>query len=159
MSAWSLGFSYGYHDSSVAAINEEGVQYSGHLERFSRVKFDSRFPHEVLSWLSEEIDFTKDSIVSINYFELPELKFNRQIGTLLANWPQSLKLSKYMPTMFGKSRKFRAKEILGSFENILGRSLSSPKINFWPHHQSHAASAFFLSPFQKSIVIVNHLLF
>lgn len=154
MSAWSLGFSYGYHDSSVAAINEEGVQFSSHLERFSRVKFDSRFPYEVLSWLSEEIDFTKDLIVSINYFELPELKFYRQIGTLLANWPQSLELSKYIPTMFGKSRKFRTKEILGSIENILGRRLALPKINFWPHHQSHAASAFFLSPFQKSIVIV-----
>lgn len=151
---WSLGFSYGYHDSSVAAVSSSGDLFSSHLERFSRVKFDSEFPYPVLSWLSEEIDFESDGISSINYFELPDLKLDRQVATLLANWPKSYRLSQVIPGLLNNSRKTKELEVRQAITRIYGKELSLPKLEFWHHHESHAASAFLLSPFEKSITLV-----
>lgn len=152
--SWSLGFSYGYHDSSVAAVSSSGNLFSSHLERFSRVKFDSEFPYSVLSWLSEEIGFESNDISSINYFEFPELKFDRQVATLLADWPKSYRLSQVIPRLLNNSRKTKELEIREAFTRINGKKLSLPKLKFWSHHESHAASAFLLSPYEKSISLV-----
>ena len=152
--SWNLGFSYGYHDSSVAAVSSSGDLFSSHLERFSRVKFDSEFPTSVLSWLGEEIDLESNSLTSINYFEFPQRKLDRQIATLLASWPKSHRLSGVIPRLLHNSKKSKELEIAQAVTKIFGTEVVLPKLKFWSHHESHAASAFLLSPFDRSIILV-----
>ena len=83
----TLGISFGYHDSSVALITNEGKVYAEHEERFTRLKFDSGFPKNSLNWLLE-LGLTSD-IRGVFYYEDPRIKQRRLVSQYINNPPKS----------------------------------------------------------------------
>ena len=146
-----LGISAFYHDSSVALIEDGKIVYASQEERFSRIKHDSKFPKLALKNL---IDFTKTEIKHIDYiifFEKPFLKFERLLETYLDFAPRGiLQFLSAMPIWL-KQKLYMKREISIELKKI-DPDFNENKLFFSEHHLSHAASAFFPSPFKRSII-------
>lgn len=147
-----LGLSFGYHDSSAAIVLDSREIFSSHEERFSRIKFDKSFPEHVLHWLSEISNFEK--IDTVNYYENPNLKTIRKLSTLFMRFPHSLGLtSKVFSNRL--ETNFQLNKLINSNLKSIIPNYHVKKINFFRHHETHAACSFFLSPFEKAIILVN----
>ena len=146
-----LGISAFYHDSSVALIEDGNIVYASQEERFSRIKHDSKFPKLALKNM---LDFTKTEIKHIDYiifFEKPFLKFERLLETYLDFAPRGiLQFLSAMPIWL-KQKLYMKREISIELKKI-DPAFNENKLFFSEHHLSHAASAFFPSPFKKSII-------
>lgn len=153
LTKWHLGISYGYHDSSAALVSNGGVVLSSHEERFSRHKFDARFPNSTLQWLISEVNLNENNLVSINYYEDPRIKRYRKYSTLLAF--QKENYESYFKNQV--SIKHSRREIEHEIRFFLTKLIDlrhCPKVNFYNHHESHAASGFFLSGFNEALCVV-----
>ena len=147
-----LGFSAFYHDSAAALIKDGVVLYAAQEERFSRKKNDSSFPLESIRFLLKEEGLSLDEIDHVIFYDKPWLKFERIIETILNQSPRSLgQFMAAMPSWLGERLNFRKmiKEKLKMIEPGLGIK----ELLFSEHHFSHAASAFYTSPFQEACVI------
>ena len=146
-----LGISAFYHDSSVALIEDGKIVYASQEERFSRIKHDSKFPKLALKNL---LDFTKTEMKHIDYiifFEKPFLKFERLLETYLDFAPRGiLQFLSAMPIWL-KQKLYMKREISIELKKI-DPAFNENKLFFSEHHLSHAASAFFPSPFKRSII-------
>ena len=148
-----LGISAFYHDSAASLIVDGKIIAAAQEERFSRKKFDARYPYNAIQYVLEEGSLKLNEIDHIVFFEKPFLKFERLLETYLAFAPSGFKsFSMSMPVwlrekLFQKKYLFdRLKEHDKNFNNI-------DKIFFSEHHYSHAASAFFPSPFNEAVVL------
>tara|TARA_B100000035_G_scaffold258318_1_gene228611 strand:- start:6790 stop:8622 length:1833 start_codon:yes stop_codon:yes gene_type:complete len=146
-----LGISAFYHDSAVALIEDGKIVYASQEERFSRIKHDSKFPKLALKNL---LDFTKTEMKHIDYiifFEKPFLKFERLLETYLDFAPRGiLQFLSAMPIWL-KQKLYMKREISIELKKI-DPAFNENKLFFSEHHLSHAASAFFPSPFKRSII-------
>jgi carbamoyltransferase len=141
-----LGISAFYHDSAAAIITDGKIVAAAQEERFSRKKHDHRFPINAINFCLSESDITITNIDYIAFYDKPFLKFERILETYLTYAPKGIKsFIKAMPLWI--KEKLWIKEIIKSELNYTG------KILFPEHHQSHAASAFFPSPFQDAAFI------
>ena len=146
-----LGISAFYHDSAVALIEDGNIIYASQEERFSRIKHDSKFPRLALKNL---LDFTKTKIKDIDYiifFEKPFLKFERLLETYLDFAPRGLLQFLSAMPIWLKQKLHMKREISIELKKI-DPDFNENKLFFSEHHLSHAASAFFPSPFKKSII-------
>ena len=146
-----IGISAFFHDSAVALIENGEIIYASQEERFSRIKHDSNFPNKALKNL---LDTCKLDLVDIDYvvfFEKPFLKFERLIETYLDFAPRGLKQFLFSMPIWLKEKLFMKKEII---ENLKKFTTKFDEKNFFfsEHHLSHAASAFFPSPFKKALI-------
>lgn len=145
-----LGISAYYHDSAAALIIDGAIVAAAQEERFSRCKHDPGFPHQAIRYLLDEIGLTLDDITAVAFYEKPLLKFERLIETYHAVAPHGLKsfLAAMPQWVTGKlfTRKMLQKE-LSAFDGNM------PKLLFPEHHLSHAASAFFPSPFKDAAIL------
>lgn len=141
-----LGISAFYHDSASALIVDGEIIAAAQEERFSRKKHDHRFPINAIRFCLEEGNLKIDEIDFIAFYDKPFLKFERILETYLTFAPKGIKsFIKAMPLWI--KEKLWIKEVIKSELNYGG------KILFPEHHQSHAASAFFPSPFEDAAFI------
>lgn len=140
-----LGISAYYHDSAACIIKDGQVIAAVEEERFSRIKHDNNFPYKAIDFCLKSQKFKANEIGYVAYYEKPLLKFERILETFLATWPFSFApFLKGMPEWLDYKIKVEATIKKLGFKN---------QIFFIPHHFSHAASAFYPSPFEKTAIL------
>lgn len=148
-----LGISTFFHDSSACLIEDGKVIAACQEERFTRIKHDCAFPAKSILACLHQADCVPADINCIVFYEKPFLKFERLIETYLAFIPRGLRtFIKVMP-LWIKEKLFQKKLLQQELANLGFSKLQLSKILFSSHHLSHAASAFYPSPFEKSVVL------
>lgn len=141
-----LGISAFYHDSAAALLDDGVIVAAVQEERFSRKKHDPEFPHKAIEYCLKQADIELDRIEYLVFYDKPIVKFERLLETYLSYAPYGWKsFRKAMPLWL--SKKLYLPKI------IAGELGWNGKILFTEHHESHAASAFFPSPFEESAII------
>ena len=149
-----LGISAFYHDSAACLINSDKIIAAAQEERFTRIKHDQSFPVESIKYCLNESRISLDEIDNIVFYEKPFIKFERILETHLAFAPLGIKsFIKSMPIWL-KEKLFQKRLILDLFKkNFKFKSNIKKKLLFSEHHLSHAASAFFASPYDKAAIL------
>jgi carbamoyltransferase len=141
-----LGLSAFYHDSAACLVQDGRVVAAAQEERFTRKKHDHRFPSAAASFCLERAGITAERLDHVVFYDKPWLKFERLLETYLSFAPAGL-------PSFLKAMPLWLKQKLW-MEDLIKKELGYPgKVLFPEHHQSHAASAFFPSPFQRAAVL------
>jgi carbamoyltransferase len=149
-----LGISCYYHDSAAALIENGEVIAAAQEERFSRKKNDADFPIKSIEYCLHEGQIEAKNLDAIVFFEKPFLKFERIIESFIEKAPLGLfSFSKNMPKWI-KQKLFMKREILQKFnENYPDIDWLKTQLLFSKHHLSHAASSFFVSPFEEAAIL------
>ena len=149
-----LGISSFYHDSAACLLIKGEIISAVQEERFTRKKHDSSFPVNSINFCLKKSNFDFDDLDYIVFYEKPFLKFERLLETYLEFAPRGFKsFSKSMPIWI-KEKLFLKKIINDEIVKIFGlRAKKTKKLLFSEHHLSHAASAFYPSPFDKAAVL------
>ena len=141
-----MGVSCYYHDSAVALVDDAGILFAIHEERLSRVKHDARFPVLAIGSALQSSGLRINDIDRIVYYEDPKLKLNRLWDQVVDYWP--------------RSRRVFDRDIPGFVHHKLPVAAQlrthmgyHGPVEFSEHHRSHAASAFFTSPFERAVVV------
>lgn len=142
-----LGISAFYHDSAACLVRDGKIVAAAQEERFTRKKHDSEFPANAIAYCLKEGGIGPESLDLVGFYDKPLLKFERLLTTYLAYAPEGFASFRLAIPVWLK-RKLRMKEIIR--ESIPGYE---GKILFTEHHESHAASAFFPSPFEEAAVL------
>ena len=138
-----LGISAFYHDSAACLVRDGEIIAAAQEERFSRKKHDHRFPKNAVQFCLEYAGITIDAVDIVAFYDKPFLKFERLLESYLAYAPNGIK-------SFIKAMPLWIKEKLWMKELIKKELGFEGEVLFPEHHQSHAASAFFASPFQNA---------
>ena len=150
MSEAILGVSAFYHDSAAALVVDGEIVAAAHEERFSRKKHDSSFPSNAAAYVLEEGGLTPADLSAVAFYDKPYIKFERLLETYHAFAPRGLRsFLSAMPVWIKEKllmRKLLAKEIARLGDGC-------PRLLFPEHHLSHAASAFFPSPFEEAAIL------
>lgn len=145
---WILGISAYYHDSAVALIQDGEIRAAASEERFSRKKHDAGFPELALKACLEHAGIGISDIDYVGYYEKPLLKFERLLETYLSCAPRGYaSFASAMPVWL-RTKLYLPREI----RRQLGGAYQK-RIVFSEHHESHAASAFFPSPFESAAIL------
>ena len=148
-----LGISAFYHDSAAAIIVDGEIVAAAQEERFSRKKHDSEYPYNAVEFVLKFANIKLSEVDNIVFFEKPFLKFERLLETYVAMAPKGfVQFSKAMPTWL-KEKLFQKKMLFNLLKKHDKKFNDAKKIFFSEHHLSHAASAFFPSPFEEAIVL------
>jgi len=144
---YNLGISCYYHDSAAALLKDGKVIAAVEEERFSRKKFDDGFPKKAIEWCLFEAGITPKEIDSIAFYDKPVLKLERLLDNYIAVAPRGLfSFLDVIPKWIHK-RLWIKNEIKNNLKGFNG------EIIFPEHHLSHAAHAFFTSPFKESAIL------
>ena len=148
-----IGISAFYHDSAASLIEDGIIVAAAQEERFSRKKHDDRFPKNAIKFLLENSNCSLNEIDKIIFYEKPFLKFERLLETYIAFSPKGFKqFSKAIPIWL-KEKLFQKKQIINFLKEIDNSFIPDNKILFSEHHFSHAASAFYPSPFNHAVIL------
>lgn len=148
-----LGISAFYHDSAAAIIDDEKIIAAAQEERFTRIKHDSAFPINAVEYCLEEAGITLDQVDNVVFFEKPFVKFERLLETYVAFAPRGFLSFRSALPLWIKEKLFQ-KRILREAMAHLGTEYDwDTRLKFSEHHLSHAASAFYPSPFDEAIVL------
>ncbi|MDB2564393.1 carbamoyltransferase [Amylibacter sp.] len=149
-----LGTSAFYHDSAACLLKDGEIIAAAQEERFTRIKHDPGFPHYAIKYCLEEARLDSELLDQVVFYEKPFLKFERLLETYLAFAPKGFKsFLKAMPIWI-KDKLFQKTAILKKLNIALGSNIDwRDRLLFSEHHLSHAASAFFPSPFEKSAIL------
>ncbi len=143
-----LGISAFYHDSAAALVVDGRIVAAAQEERFSRIKHDANFPTQAVEYCLHEAGITPSEIDYVSFYEKPLLKFDRLVETYLAYAPRGFRsFLTALPVWLRKKLHLR-REI----RNGLGGQFTK-RIVFPEHHESHAASAFFPSPYEAAAIL------
>ena len=148
-----LGISAFYHDSAAALIIDGNIAAAAQEERFSRKKHDARYPYNAINYILKESNKKLNEIDHIVFFEKPFLKFERLLETYLAFAPRGFKSFSLSMPIWLREKLFQKKLLFDKLKQHDDNFVNINKINFSEHHYSHAASAFFPSPFEEAIVL------
>jgi len=150
-----LGISAYYHDSAVALVEDDLVVAACQEERFTRNKHDNSFPIESLKYIIESYQLSIKDIEAFVFYEKPLLKFDRIIENYLAFSPKGFLNFRDSLPLWSRSKIFQKSDISRNISKLLNCKVAeiAPKVKFSGHHLSHAASAFFPSPFQEATVV------
>jgi carbamoyltransferase len=148
-----LGISAFYHDSAATILVDGKIVAAAQEERFTRIKHDLNFPYNAIEFV---LDFAKIKLSDVDqviFFEKPFLKFERLLETYVAFAPRGFKsFCKAIPIWL-KDKLFQKKMLFNELKRHDNNFNDDKKIYFSEHHLSHAASAFFPSPFEEAIVL------
>ena len=148
-----LGISAFYHDSAACLLKNGKIIAAAQEERFSRKKHDSRYPHHAIEFVLNYSNMKLSEIDQIVFFEKPFLKFERLLETYVAFAPRGfVSFAKAMPIWI-KEKLFQKNLLFNKLKKHDENFKSDKNIFFSDHHLSHAASAFFPSPFEEAIVL------
>ena len=148
-----LGISAFYHDSAAAIIVDGNIVAAAQEERFTRKKHDATYPFHAIEFVLNFSNTKLSEIDAIVFFEKPFLKFERLLETYVAVAPRGFaQFAMAMPSWL-REKLFQKKMLLQLLKSHDSNFDNSKKIFFSEHHLSHAASAFYPSPFDKAIVL------
>ena len=148
-----LGISAFYHDSAAALIVDGEIISAAQEERFSRKKHDPRYPENAVNFVLSEAKIKLGDIDHIVFFEKPFLKFERLLETYMAFAPKGFKSFSLSMPIWLREKLFQKKFLFDKLKQHDEKFKDINKINFSEHHYSHAASAFFPSPFKDAVVL------
>jgi carbamoyltransferase len=148
-----LGISAFYHDSAACLIKDGKIIAAAQEERFTRIKHDSRYPKYAIDFVLSKSNLILSEVDSIVFFEKPFLKFERLLETYVAYAPKGfLSFIKAMPLWLNE-KLFQKNLLFNKLKEHDKHYKSDQNIFFSDHHLSHAASAFYPSPFEEAIVL------
>jgi carbamoyltransferase len=146
-----LGISAYYHDSAACLICDGRIVAAAQEERFTRIKHDSSFPVNAVKYCLQEAGCEMQAIDALVFYEKPFIKFERLLKTYLSIAPAGLSSFFQAIPVWLKDKLFMKSEIAAIINSTF--SQMPREILFYSHHRSHAASAFFASPFSDAAVL------
>ncbi len=147
-----LGISAFYHDSAASLVVDGNIIYAVQEERFTRIKHDASFPKNSIKFILDNANLKIDEIDYIVFYEKPFLKFERLLETYVANAPSGFKSFKIAMPIWLREKLFQKNFLLKELKKF-SKEFDIKKILFSEHHYSHAASAFYPSPFESAVVL------
>jgi carbamoyltransferase len=148
-----LGISAFYHDSAAALLDSGKIIAAAQEERFTRIKHDPQFPSHAIKYCLQEASCTLADVDQVVFYEKPFLKFERLLETYVANAPRGfLSFKKAIPVWI-KEKLFQKTLLANELKKMNGDVKWDGDLLFTEHHQSHAGSAFFPSPFESAAVL------
>jgi len=147
MATWVLGISALFHDSAVALLKDGVVVAAAQEERFTRIKHDAELPVRAAEWALAHAGITADDLDWVVFYEKPLAKFQRILLNAVAEFPRAWRsFPRAMQAWLGR-KMWIAGELSQTFH------VPPQKLLFSQHHRSHAASAFFTSPFDEAVIL------
>ena len=148
-----LGISAFYHDSAAALVVDGEIIAAAQEERFSRKKHDPDYPFNAVNYVLSEGKLKLNEIDHIVFFEKPFLKFERLLETYMAFAPKGFKSFSLSMPLWLREKLFQKKFLFDKLKQHDENFKDIKKIKFSEHHYSHAASAFYPSPFENAVVL------
>ena len=148
-----LGISAFYHDSAATLIVDGKIIAAAQEERFTRIKHDSSYPFHAIEFTLSYANIKLSDVDQVIFFEKPFLKFERLLETYVAFAPKGFKSFCMAMPIWLNSKLFQKKMLFNQLKRHDKNFKDDKKIFFSDHHLSHAASAFFPSPFEEAIVL------
>ncbi len=149
-----LGISAYYHDAAACLVVDGEIIAAAQEERFTRKKHDSNFPINAIAYCLTEAKITASDIDHVVFYDKPFLKFERLLETYLALAPKGFKSFSTSLPIWLKDKLFQKTIIINALKEALAKDGNwEEKLLFSEHHLSHAASAFFPSPFDRAAVL------
>ena len=145
-----LGISAYYHDSAAALLIDGDIFAAAHEERFTRKKQDPSFPINACRFVLDQAGITLDDVTAVAFYDKPYIKFERLLETYHAFAPKGLKSFNSAIPVWIKEKLFMKDMLREELAKLGGRI---PKLYFPEHHLSHAASAFYPSPFEDAAIV------
>jgi len=148
-----LGISAYYHDSAAALVRDGEIIAAAQEERFTRKKHDSSFPARAVEYCLAEDRVTLDDIDHIVFYDKPFVKFERLLETYLAFAPRGLRSFQMAVPLWIREKLFQKRLLTEELKPFTKANNNGDKLLFTEHHLSHAASAFFPSPFEEAVIL------
>jgi carbamoyltransferase len=148
-----LGLSAFYHDSAAALVEDGRIVAAAQEERFTRKKHDARFPRHAIQYCLEAARMSPDDIDHVAFYDKPFLKFERLLETYMAFAPAGFRSFRMAIPLWSREKLFQKRVIVKELTRLCGSVEWQSRLLFTEHHQSHAASAFFASPFEEAVVL------
>ena len=149
-----LGISAFYHDSAACILHNGEIVAAAQEERFTRKKHDSRFPKHAMVYCIKEANISASQIDKVVFYEKPFVKFERLLETYLAFAPKGFKSFAMAMPVWIKDKLFQKSALIKELKTTLDKNLDwSERLMFSEHHLSHAASAFYPSPFENAAIL------
>ncbi|HTA42742.1 MAG TPA: carbamoyltransferase [Bryobacteraceae bacterium] len=148
-----LGISAYYHDSAAALVRDGHIVAAAQEERFTRKKHDSSFPTHAVGYCLREEGVAIEEVDYIVFYDKPFLKFERLLETYLAMAPRGLRSFRMAIPLWIREKLFQKKLLGDELKQFSPSANWEQKLLFTEHHMSHAASAFFPSPFEEALVV------
>ena len=148
-----LGLSAYYHDSAAALLVDGDIVAAAQEERFTRKKHDARFPRNAIKYVLEEGGIGLDGIDHVAFYDKPFLKFERLLETYVANAPRGFRSFQMAIPVWIREKLFQKNLMQKELRQISPDFTCADKMLFAEHHFSHAASAFYPSPFEEAVVL------
>jgi carbamoyltransferase len=143
-----LGISAFYHDSAATLVVDGEIVAAAQEERFSRKKYDHSFPVRAITYCLEEAGLRPEQLDFVGFYDKPLLKFERLLETYLAYAPAGFKSFLQAMPLWLKQKLHLPREMRKALKGAYKK-----RFIFTEHHESHAASAFFLSPFEEAAIL------
>ncbi|HML60992.1 MAG TPA: carbamoyltransferase N-terminal domain-containing protein, partial [Solidesulfovibrio sp.] len=150
MAEYILGISAYYHDSAAALLRDGEIVAAAHEERFTRKKHDASFPEHAARYVLEEAGIGLSELASVAFYDKPYLKFERLMETYHGFAPRGVVSFLSAMPVWIKEKLFMKKMLR---EELVKLGQGKPRILFPEHHLSHAASAFYPSPFDAAAIL------
>jgi carbamoyltransferase len=150
-----LGVSSFYHDSAAALVVDGDVVAAAQEERFTRKKHDAGFPEHAIRYVLEEAGLSLGEVDHVAFYDKPFLKFERLLETYVANAPRGFRSFQMAIPVWVKEKLFQKDLLLKELNGIEkgAKKTFRDRLLFAEHHMSHAASAFYPSPFDEAVVL------
>ena len=148
-----LGISAFYHDSAAALLEDGVIVAAAQEERFTRKKHDPSFPRNAIDYCLEEAGISMVDVDLVAFYDKPFLKFERLLETYLAYAPRGFRSFKTAIPVWMKEKLFQKDFLRKEFQKYDPDFDWQNKLLFTEHHQSHAASAFYPSPFEEAVIL------
>ena len=148
-----LGISAFYHDSAAALVRDGEIVAAAQEERFTRKKHDSRFPSKAVEYCLEQEGVGLSDVDFVAFYDKPFLKFERLLETYVAFAPRGLRSFAMAIPLWVREKLFQKNLLHNELERFSKEFDWERRLLFAEHHQSHAASAFYPSPFENALIL------
>jgi len=150
---WILGISAFYHDSAAALIKDGVIVAAAQEERFKRQKHCADFPHQAIEYCLSEACIGLEQLDNIVFYDKPFLKFERLLETYHAFAPSGFRSFVRAMPVWLKEKLFQKRLLMQELQSLAPEFDPRQRLLFSEHHLSHAASAFYPSPFDKALIL------
>ena len=147
-----LGISAFYHDSAAAVVEDGRIVAAAQEERFTRKKHDPSFPKNAIGYCLEEAGAKLDELDHVVFYDKPFLKFERLMETYIALAPRGFRSFRMAIPLWLKEKLFQKSLLKGELKQFAD-GFDITRLLFCEHHLSHAASAFYPSPYEEAVVL------
>jgi carbamoyltransferase len=148
-----LGISAFYHDSAAALVEDSRIVAAAHEERFTRRKHDLSFPKNAIAYCLEEANVRLDELDYVVFYDKPFLKFERLMETYIASAPRGFRSFQMAIPVWLREKLFQRNLLRRELRKLCKSFDAKKRLLFCEHHLSHAASAFYPSPFDNAVVL------